>query len=57
MHMIYLKIWKSGNKKARLDIASNHVQFWNKILWTDETINQFITQWWEFGEGKQGIMI
>ncbi len=39
------------NRKARLEFAKRHLkkpsQFWNNILWTDETKIQLVPEWWE----------
>ncbi len=51
------------NRKARLEFAKRHLkkpsQFWNNILWTDETkINcTRVMGREEYGEGKELLMI
>ncbi len=51
------------NRKARLEFAKRHLkkpsQFWNNILWTDETkINLYQSDGREeYGEGKELLMI
>ena len=57
--LVSLKNWKT-----RLEFAKRHLkkplQFWNNILWTDETkINLYIVMMGreEYGEGKELLMI
>ena len=50
------------NRKTRLQFAKQHLkkplQFWNNILWTDETkINLYQNDGREYGEGKELLMI